>query len=219
MKRLNQIYTDCMNCKNTKLQCPNTIKDKKIGYPPRGFYFEHQNIDILVVGKNPGHILENEQEHLLYNNKDGNELFKAWMSFRKKYYISLKNNKSRSSTFHKNLYDYLERFTGKKNDVFNYVAETNLVKCSTLGESDNLMPKTINECYSKYLLNEIKLYNPKVILALGREVENYLNKRKKLNDFNIPVVYIKHPSYHYKKEDKEKILLDLTKTIKSFIKK
>lgn len=39
-----------------------------------------------------------------------------------------------------------------------------------------------------------------MILALGREVEKYLLKVKKIS---YPIAYVKHPSYHYKKELRE----------------
>ena len=216
MRQLKQLYTGCMNCENSNKQCPEIKKNIKNGYPPRGFYFENHNVDILVVGKNPGHILENEKENLLYKNKSKEELYKAWMDFRKKYYFSHKENKSRSSTFHKNLYGYLEYFIDKK-EIFNHVAETNLIKCSTEDERGKLHKKTIKECYNKYLINEINFFKPKVILALGREVEKYLNKRNGI-DFNCQIIYIKHPSYHYKKEEKAKALSKIKNQIKFAVK-
>ena len=67
----------------------------------------------------------------------------------------------------------------------------------------DLNKNTIEECYNKYLINEIKLFNPELLLALGREVERFLVKKK--DEHKLPVIYIKHPSYYYKKTDEEKI--------------
>ncbi len=193
-------------------------KNIKTGFPPRGFYFEKGKVDILVVGKNPGHLLENSDEHKLYSNKKSHELFDTWIKFRKDYFKDHKSNKARSSRFHKNLYKYLNHFIGKNKNIFDHIAETNLVKCSNKKrEQDVLNSKTINECYDKYLLNEINLFKPKVILALGREVEKHLNKKINV-DFNCKIIYVKHPSYSYKKENEIQILDDIKKQIDKALK-
>jgi len=55
----------------------------------------------------------------------------------------------------------------------------------------------MQECYETYLLREISLFKPQVLLALGNEVRNFLARQKGLG---VPVVGIKHPSYFYRRD-------------------
>jgi hypothetical protein len=54
---------------------------------------------------------------------------------------------------------------------------------------------------------------PKILLALGREVYKYLNKK----DLKTPIIYIKHPSYYYKKNEEKEILLKIKYEIRKYI--
>jgi hypothetical protein len=45
-----------------------------------------------------------------------------------------------------------------------------------------------------------------VLLALGREVYNFLNEKQIKAELGKPVIYIKHPSYYYRKEQEREIL-------------
>ena len=174
------------------------------GSPPRGFFTEAQGeIDILVVGKNPGHVLESEAK--LYLDLFGAELVKTHLEFSKNtfYKINQLNRKERQSTkFHSNLIEYMSFVLGEESDeIFKKVAYTNLVKCSTRNdEQAKLTRRSIDECFNRHLVNEINYFNPKIIFALGREVEKYLSATEVI--YKYPLVYIKHPSYHYKKEEK-----------------
>jgi len=204
-KKIIEIYSKVCDCSSPTCagfseiyNCPSK------GSPPRGFFTESQGqIEILVVGKNPGHVLESESK--LYLNLNGAELVKAHLDFSKKTFNKLNelNKKERqSTTFHSNLIEYMSFILdADSNSIFKKIAYTNLVKCSTRdNEQAKLTRRSIDECFNRHLLIEINYFNPKIIFALGREVEHYLNKN--INSEKYPVVYIKHPSYHYKKEEK-----------------
>ena len=74
----------------------------------------------------------------------------------------------------------------------------------------------MQECYEKIFRTELNLLKPKILMALGREVENFLNKKKA--EHGLPVIYVKHPSYHYRKQDKKRILSNIKKEIAKSLK-
>ena len=204
-KKVIEIYANICGCKS--LICaefPEIYNYPSKGSPPRGFFTEAQGeIDILVVGKNPGRVLESEAK--LYLDLNGAELVKTHLEFSKNTFnkINQLNKKERQSTkFHSNLIEYMNFVLGEEGDeIFKKVAYTNLVKCSTRSnEQAKLTRRSIDECFNRHLVNEINYFNPKIIFALGREVEKYLNTTNVIEKY--PLVYIKHPSYHYKKEQK-----------------
>lgn len=165
-----------------------------------------------MVGKNPGHPLPGEKNK--YKGKMGFELFNEYR-YHLKLYEEINNLKDRSLIFHKNLFRYLSSIRGIKNDsktIYQYYAHTNLVKCSTIGEQDKLNKDTIEICYNKYFTKEIEFFKPKILLALGREVEKYL--LKKIDDHKVlNIIYIKHPSRPMSKKLEPKILLEIKKQV------
>jgi uracil-DNA glycosylase len=213
VSKIEDFYRDCMNCSNTPKKCKGVLKNSQKGDVPRGFFFKSPSIDILVVGKNPGHALPGEKNK--YKGKNDFELFNAFRNHQK-LYEDLNNLKDGSLRFHKNLFRYL-RFLQDIEDenvssIYKKYAHTNLVKCSTVGEQDKLKKSTIDICYDKYFTHEVKLFNPIIILALGREVEQYLLKKR--SDHKVEhVFYIKHPSRPYKKEDENSELLKIKRKI------
>ena len=73
----------------------------------------------------------------------------------------------------------------------------------------------MDECYKNHLVREIEFFKPRVVFALGREVEKYLKKFEKNGQFK--VVYIKHPSYHYRKELRQIKIADIKEKYKAII--
>jgi hypothetical protein len=206
-----------MDCSNTAKQCHGILKDFNKGIPPRGFFYKSFPVKILVVSKNPGHPLKGEIQK--YRGKRGSDLYKAYRDHQEDLYYNLDKTKDRSLIFHKNLFQYLSYFLDVENHVdvlYQQIAHTNLVKCSTKGERDKLNTKTMEECYEKFFRTELNLLKPKVLLALGREVEKFLTKKK--SEHGLPIIYIKHSSYHYSKQDKERILSGIKKEIAKSLK-
>ncbi|GHV79091.1 hypothetical protein AGMMS49944_08820 [Spirochaetia bacterium] len=215
------------------LKCePYFLRDIEKGIPPRGFYFQNSPVEILVVGQNPGHPFEDEK--LKLQRKPGESLIERWFCFFKKIYDKIPNSTDQTLIFHKNLFRYIsfilditDNLMDFKNVQENYnpnifnetyrrIAFTNLVKCSTRNERQKLTDDLIAPCYKKYFLNEIKYFQPKVILALGRDVENYLKRQK-----NYPkkqIINIRHPTLFYRKEEEKEKLENIKKSIHELLK-
>ena len=192
-----------MNCANTPAVCQGVQKDIRNGIPPRGFFFKTAPVKLLVVAKNPGHTMQGESD--LYKGQTGRDLFKAYRNFQENYYFNPNRIREPSTRFHKTLFRYISFFLDiPQKDIYLHIAHTNLVKCSTPDEQAKLNPKTMNECYMRYFHAELGLLRPRVLLALGREVEKFLTTRR--SDHNLPVIYIKHPSYRYRREEEARIL-------------
>jgi uracil-DNA glycosylase len=207
-----EFYEKVVSCPNTPKECPNVINSIEKDYPPRGFMSGGTpgDIDIMIVGKNPGHIAENEKG--AYSGKSSREIAEG-MFRNPTWTIPAKGGiDTKSYTFHRNLIRYICYFLDINNDeVFKRCVYTNLVKCSTINEREKLKAKTITECFGNHLKYEIILWKPKVLLALGREAYNFLNDKQIKEEHDKPVIYIKHPSYYYRKE-KEREILDKIKT-------
>lgn len=204
-------YSSICDCKNTEIQCPGTINSKKNGWVPRGFFTEDNTIgiDLMAVCKNPGHLLPNEAE--LYRDRPGIEIARIHLDFARCTFSGINDisiEACRSTTFHKNLLRYFAFFLDTPQDqVFKRSVYTNLVKCSTHCEQDRLKQQSMNECFTKHFLRELNYFKPKILIAFGREVENFLIKSKEKKLFDLPIIYVKHPSYFYRK-DVEKINLN-----------
>jgi len=213
INNLKNIYINCMNC--TK-NCNNIYKDILNGIPPRGFYFKIIPIKILIIGKNPGHPLRNQKD--VFKDKTGENLYITYRTYLENLYSNILFNTDKSTTFHKNLFRYISFFldiSNNINEIYKYVAHTNLLKCSTRDEQLplNKCKEAVDTCFNTYLINEIDNMQPKILLALGREVYKYLNKK----DLKIPIIYIKHPSYYYKKNEEKEILLKIKYEIRKYI--
>jgi hypothetical protein len=114
---------------------------------------------------------------------------------------ALTPSERRSSTFHENLQRYVCAFLDiAPGEVFQRCAYTNLVKCSTKGEQDRLHAATMDQCFTKHFIRETEFLRPKVLLALGREVQGFLQRQDVADRHKRPVVYVKHPSYYYRSD-------------------
>ncbi|RCJ19410.1 hypothetical protein A6V25_27075 [Nostoc sp. ATCC 53789] len=180
---------------------PNSLA---LDSPPRGFYTEinPEDIQVMLVGKNPGRIINAEIAYYRGSPKDIAQKHIDWNRGLFTGNVITKPGEKRSLVFHQNILNYMSTILDvAQSEVFRYCVQTNIVKCSTVGEQDKLEKKTINNCFSCHFMREIEFFNPKVIIAFGREVENFLQSRNNLH--GKPVIYIKHPSYHYRKDEKD----------------
>lgn len=206
--KLADFYASIVSCSNTTLQCPRTINQPGSGHAPRGFYFEGTpgDVDLLVVGKNPGHPIGAELDGA-YRSMPATDLAVRAIQIAGQHFVSnadLNPSEQRSTTFHRNLLRYLSYFLDIPIDeVFRRCAYTNLVKCSTIGEQDRLPLVTMRQCYAQHLLREVVFLRPKVIVALGREVERFLKRSDVLGTPRREVVHVKHPSYYYRRNSEQ----------------
>ncbi len=217
LTQLHALYQECVNCPNTEKECPGIWRDTAKGVFPDGFYFRTIPVDILVVGKNTGHPDERELE--IFPGLTGGDLYKT---LRAKQEADFQNGGLGASAqlFSRKLAEYLSYILNvEEEDLFTRVAFTNLVKCRTIVESGNKLHKdTMNNCFDKYLRKEVSLLRPKVILALGRDPEDFL-LRKPWRPLGVPVLYLKHTSRPLNKRDKSRILDKLKDDINFFINK
>ena len=217
--KIRKFYVGVMNCEYTNDHCPQAWKDISSGLIPRAFTpCKSWQASILVVAKNPGHPLDGESTY--YRGKTGEDLLDAKERFDLEKQEWIRTNNDRSLRYHKNLRRYLRYFLSisprletykeykrsycAEHDkaIFRHVALTNLFKCSTQDEQEKIKSESLQTCYDKYLLREIELWHPKVILALGEEVSEFLKKQ----DLTVPLVSINHPSYFYRTEEERRIL-------------
>ncbi len=208
-----------MNCTYEKTECPHAWKDFSAGVVPRAFSpCKSNTAKILVVAKNPGHPLP--EETIYFKGKKGENLLKAHEEWDSEICKRLQSSNDKSLKYYKNLKRYLRYFLDLSKKLETYeeyqnnhiqkhekeiseqVAFTDLFKCSTECEQARINDASFSICYRKYFIDEIKLINPKSILALGNEVAKFLEKQH----LTIPVVTIKHPSYFYRRTDEYDIL-------------
>lgn len=215
-----EFYASVCGCSNTSAECPGIINSRATGWIPRGFLTAASPpVKLFAVCKNPGHPLNDEP--VMYRDKSAAEIATAHLRFASRTFKGdsdhLRGVKA-STRFHKNLVRYLAFFLDLPAEaVFQHVLYTNLVKCSTVGERDQLQPKTMNECFTHHLLREIAFFQPKVLLAFGREVERFLIEAREQQRHMLPVVYIKHPSYFYRKDIEHEVLVKLKTQIQLYL--
>jgi Uracil DNA glycosylase superfamily len=202
--RPSAFYATVSSCANTTVQCPGIVNSRITGWPPRGFYTEVTTppLPLLVVCKNPGHLLPDEAE--LYMRTPREALAEVHMAHAAGTFSggnTLTAEARRSTTFHKNLLRYVAHILDVEvKNVFKHCAYTNLVKCSTIGERDPLHPMTMRQCFIGHFSRELAYFQPKVLLAFGREVEKFLSRARDQRLHQLPVIYMKHPSYYYRRD-------------------
>lgn len=148
-------------------------------------------------------------------------MLEAHKEFMKDLFENRHSSKEKSKRFHRNLSRYLTFFLNVTPDeIFTRAAFTNLVKCSSINEQEKPknLRKAVNSCFKKFFLEELELYKPKVVLALGGEVYDFLKEQEdELKVHCACLIGIKHPSYYYKKERENDILSKVKKHIEHCI--
>ncbi|MEH2206371.1 MAG: uracil-DNA glycosylase family protein [Nostoc sp.] len=227
MNQVINFYATVVNCKNSERECPNTLNMNRLNNelnnpaldsPPRGFYTEGnpENIQVMLIAKNPGHIINAEIGYYRGSPKDIAQKHIDWNRGLFTGNATTKPGEKGNLVFHKNILNYMSTILDvDQGEVFKYCVLTNLVKCSTIGEQDKLKKNTIKNCFQCHLMREMTFFNPKVIIAFGREVEKFLHSYKSLH--GKPVIYVKHPSYHYKKDEKDSKIVIIKSEIRKYL--
>ncbi len=217
--KLFALYRQVTNCPNTCRDCPGINRSKF--NPPRGFFNATLSgrADVLVVGKNPGHAVPSETKR--YKAATGKRnLTQLTQNFARDCFLApekIEEGKSQSLRFHRNLIACLTEILQMPTlKLFKKVAYTNLVKCSTTNEQGSLSSKLMRECGHRFLLKEIALIKPKVIIALGDEVDRFLHHR----DVRLglpPVLYLKHTSRYLSKIKRAETLERLRREVRKLL--
>lgn len=80
----------------------------------------------------------------------------------------------------------------KETGIFDEIFCDNLIHCST---STNAINDTWSRACFSFLLEEIQVLKPKIIIAMGKQVFEILLDRCRENNIQIPLKSIWHPSY------------------------
>jgi uracil-DNA glycosylase len=226
---LRKFYTRVISCPLTAKECPYALKNFAKGDIPRGFSFkEKAHPDILVVRKNPGHADKAEKEY--YRGRKGKSLFKALTRYHHGKNIIRPKGSNRFSInerryllfilgYHKQLVPFktFQIQDNERKKISQRVFFTNLFKCSTEDEQATIPKSAFSVCYERYFLEELRLVKPRLILAAGREVYNFLQRKEKVGQITVPIIYIKHPSYFYSKENESPKLKKIKRSVKKIL--
>jgi uracil-DNA glycosylase len=166
------------------LSCSEVVRDHHTNIP-RGFFTQAEqgdNIQLLVVGLNPGQPMEKEKG--LYGGISADEMVKTHLQHVESAYFG-----GKGKAFHRRLLSWLEEIINKpKNQIFRSVVYTNLVKCTT-PNNRKPSPQLSKICFGQHLQREISFWRPQVIVALGTACSDVLRK------LGIDHLQLPHPSH------------------------
>lgn len=188
-----ELYREAVVC---PLECEGVCNDRAGGRIPRSFLFcaPRRSITTLVVGKNPAQAPQWERE--LYIQTSDLELAEATIGVAKDLFWG---TKVVPSNFHVNFIERVAAVIGVEptaEAVFSKVALTALAKCESASEkTDVLTTVTMQRCSDRYLWREIAYFEPKYLIALGKEVFDFLERSRVVGLHNLPVGKLYHPSW------------------------
>ena len=192
-QKLLKFYSRVVRC--TQNECVDhgamNNPNAKFCYIPRSFCinFFHPK-KILVVSTNPGKMTK--EEKLQYSkihqppneitNKESIELVKTHVKICKEMFIGGINfdENRKSLGFHRDLMEAVAWVLGiEKSEVLDYVNYTSIIKCQTHPPYSYLKPKNrkflAENCFNRFLRDEIDLLKPELILTYGQDVFKYFH--------------------------------------------
>ena len=184
----NDLYRGVVNC---PLSC-NDIRRDTSTHIPRGFYTRASvgdAIDLMLIAINPGQPMKSEIN--IYASLTPMQQVKRHLNFASKAFKA-----PYGKTFHKRLVKWISDILNIGEEVvFNRVVYTNLVKCTT---PNNKTPQkhTARICYRHHLSKEIRIWNPRMIVALGEAADKYLCCLGIEHHFLPHPSHRKHADYH-----------------------
>lgn len=206
-----------------KYNCPAITNCPKSGDWPRGFYTEAARpIRVLAVLENPGPASSIEKEFgkeisglpqgslpdvlaAKSFNMVANQMATVMADPPKSEHDLGRRTGGpfKITRLHRGLVYILSRVLDvEPENVYKSAAHTNAVKCSGptgLHKDHNNGWQTLRRCGHEFLKREIKLYNPKVILAITHDADWLLRELQddEQDPIRIPFVYIQHPQSWY----------------------
>lgn len=188
-----ELYREITCC---PLQCDGIVNDRRKGIIPRSFYWRGHpsNVSLLIVSKNPANAPEWERNRYRQTPKD--ELAEVHLDFAHNVFEGVESVPSR---YHYNLINRVAGVLGVGSSpasVFSHAAMTALAKCQSIGDKTARIPdETLKTCSVRYLYREIELFRPVYILALGKEVHEFLRRPDVQAYHGLQVGKLWHPSW------------------------
>jgi uracil-DNA glycosylase len=163
MGKIDSILEELNSCND---KCESIVNNRVNGIIPRWIGGEIENPALMVVGLNPGKCDTTERF-----------LYKEFVQNDANLIVRFTNHCLLDPGGQKN--NYLNKLTELFKDIFgknNFMKKiyiSNVAKCESQ-INGVVSPETKKHCYEKFLKEEIELLKPKVILALGKEVYQFL---------------------------------------------
>ena len=178
------------------LHCTGITNDPERGRIPRSFYWggDGQQVKLLLVSKNPGTAPAHEVQAYLEHPRE------TWAEVH--YGLThdvFRGAKSVGTGYHTNLVKRVAAILGCEptaEAVFRESAMTALVKCESAGaKTDKIPGDTLAVCSTRFFYQELELFKPAFLLALGSEVYRYLTRPEVSDRHRLPVGELYHPSW------------------------
>ena len=184
-----------------ELPCRGVVRDGR-HYPRSILYLGNNAPRLIVIGKNPGHMLAGEPRA---------ETYEDWVQWTRECFTQIDD---KSTKFHINLLRYLNFLlssgyleyreakprsvrTELFESVFTRVYMTNMLKCSTPDERETFgnLNTELDNCTKTYLDKELSLCGHPPVLCLGGEAIQSFGKY--FPKYANKVTHLRHPSYFY----------------------
>lgn len=178
------------------LRCTGITNDPDNGRIPRSFYWggDGREVKLLLVSKNPGTAPSHELQAYLQRPRE------TWAKVH--YELTqdvFRGAKSVGTGYHVNLVKRVAAILGCEataEAVFRESAMTALVKCESAGaKTDKIPGETLTTCSTRFFYEELELFKPVFLLALGSEVYRFLTRPEVAGRHSLPVGELYHPSW------------------------
>jgi DNA polymerase len=188
-----ELYQRVVRC---PLGCAGITNDPDTGHIPRSFYWggNGREVKVLLVSKNPGTAPPNELQAYLTTPRE------TWAQVH--YGLThdvFQGTKSVGTGYHVNLVKRVAAILGCEataEAVFRESAMTALVKCESAGaKTDKIPADTLTTCSTRFFYQELDLFKPRYLLALGSEVYRFLTRPDIAERHRLPVGELYHPSW------------------------
>lgn len=180
-EEIDKLGNELVSC---NLNCEGITNNPKKGIIPRCLFIEKRQgtNKCVIVGLNPGHSSQEEQQDYLSNGCSYDAVKKCFNT------TKLKNKR------------YFKKTNGLM-DLLGYNGDrlwTDLAKCECSGKNGTIPVQTLRVCINKFLSKEIEIYDARIIFALGNVAFKFCALRFPRHF----IVGIPHPSGSYGDFDK-----------------
>jgi DNA polymerase len=206
------LYGEVSSC---RLACAGVSNDPDQGIIGRGYYCRTNpaNVTLLLVSKNPA-TSRPDEERRYARCSEGERVAEH-----QRFTLDLFNGRERvGSRYHANILRWVATILGVRpteEDVFSRTAMTALVKCHSLSDKTQSLPRQTSDCcFGRFLIREIEALRPAMLLALGKEPYDYLVRHEVRALHRLPVAYLQHPSWTNMKGGEQRYIADVLPQIR-----